>query len=108
MGASRLDIHQQKHLEIAEIAKVFAHPARVAIIEYISKSDACICTDISEHIGLSQPTTSQHLKVIRDAGLLQGEFQGKSVCYCLNAEKMEGIKSLFNSFFNQTKIDCCS
>lgn len=107
MGASKVDIYSNEINEIAVIAKVFSHPARVAILQYISKQDACICNDIVDEIGLAQATISQHLKVINDAGLLNGTFEGKSLCYCLNIERFQELQTLFNSFFNQTKSNCC-
>ncbi len=107
MGASKLDIHDSKVTEIATIAKVFAHPARVAILQYISRQDSCICNDIVDEIGLAQATISQHLKVINDAGLLDGNFQGKSLCYCLNIERFQEFQELLNSFFNTTTSNCC-
>ena len=107
MGASRLDIYTDEVNEIAVMAKVLAHPARVAILKYISNQDACICSDIVDEIGLAQATISQHLKVINDAGLLDGNFQGKSVCYCINVERFQKFQSIFNSFFNKTKSNCC-
>ena len=64
MGASKLDIYSNDINEIATAAKVLAHPARVAILQYISKQESCICSDLVDEIGLAQPTISQHLKVI--------------------------------------------
>ena len=107
MGASKLDIYSNDINQIANAAKVFAHPARVAILQYISKQDSCICSDLVDEIGLAQPTISQHLKVINNAGLLKGNFEGKSLCYCINLENFQELQTLFNSFFNQTKINCC-
>ena len=107
MGATKLDLYTENINTIAKIAKVFAHPARVAILQYISKQDSCICNDIVDEIGLSQPTISQHLKVINDAGLLKGNFEGKSLCYCLNTDTFERFQALLNKFFNQTKSNCC-
>ena len=107
MGVTKLDIHDPKVTEIAKIAKVFAHPARVAILQYISSQNACICNDIVDEIGLAQATISQHLKVINDAGLLDGNFHGKSICYCLNVERFQMFQELLNSFFNTTTSNCC-
>ncbi|AXT21044.1 ArsR family transcriptional regulator [Flavobacteriaceae bacterium AU392] len=107
MGASKLDIYNAEINDLAIIAKVFSHPARVAILQYISKQESCICNDIVDEIGLSQPTISQHLKVINDAGLLKGDFKGKSICYCLNIERFQEFQELFNLFFNKTKSNCC-
>ena len=107
MGASKVDIYSNEINEIATIAKVFSHPARVAILQYISTQEACICNDIVDEIGLARATISQHLKVINDAGLLKGTFEGKSLCYCLNVDRFQELQSLFNSFFNKTKSNCC-
>jgi DNA-binding transcriptional ArsR family regulator len=107
MGASKVDIYSNEINEIASVAKVFSHPARVAILQYISTQEACICNDIVDEIGLAQATISQHLKVINDAGLLKGTFEGKSLCYCLNIDRFQELQTLFNTFFNQTKSNCC-
>ena len=107
MGASKIDIYSKEINDIAAIAKVFAHPARVAILQYISRQDACICNDLVDEIGLAQPTISQHLKVINDAGLLKGSYEGKSICYCLDIDKFQEFQSQFNTYFNQTKMNCC-
>jgi DNA-binding transcriptional ArsR family regulator len=107
MGATKLEIHNQFATEIAKIAKVFAHPARVAILQYISQQNSCICNDLVDEIGLAQATISQHLKVINDAGLLKGNYQGKSMCYCLNVERFQELQGMFNSFFNTTASNCC-
>ena len=107
MGASKTDIHSKRHLEIAELAKVMAHPARVAILEYIASQKDCICNDLVDEIGLSQPTISQHLKVIRSAGLLKGNFEGKRLCYCLDAERFLELQLHLNTFFINTSAKCC-
>ena len=107
MGITKSEIHTKAHNEIAEIAKVLSHPARVAILEYIAKQENCICGDIVDEIGLSQPTISQHLQVIRNAGLLSGTFEGKKLCYCLNAERFKEIQKTINQFFNHTSAHCC-
>lgn len=107
MGASNLNLHSSQQIEIAALAKVLSHPARVAILQYISKQESCICGDIVEEIGLSQPTISQHLQVIRQAGLLKGTFEGKSICYCLDIERFKELQHLFNQFFNTTTANCC-
>ncbi len=107
MGASKLDIYSEAINNMAAMAKVFAHPARLSILQYISRQESCICNDIVDAIGLSQPTISQHLKVINDAGLLKGSFEGKSICYCLNVERFQEFQTQLNSFFNKTKSNCC-
>lgn len=108
MGASKTEIHSSRQLQIAEFAKVLSHPARVAIMEHIASQQDCICSDLVDEIGLSQPTISQHLQVIRNAGLLKGTFEGKRLCYCLNTERLQEIQSLFNHFFNTNAAPCCT
>ncbi|MEZ4777922.1 MAG: metalloregulator ArsR/SmtB family transcription factor [Flavobacteriaceae bacterium] len=107
MGASKVEIHTDAHILISEIAKVLSHPARVAILEYIAKQENCICGDIVDEIGLSQPTISQHLQVIRNAGLLKGSFEGKRLCYCLDVARFKEFQQVLNQFFNQTSAQCC-
>ena len=107
MGVSNLSIHTQPHIEIAAVAKVLAHPARVSILEYIAKQQSCICGDIVDEIGLSQPTISQHLQVIRQAGLIKGSFEGKSICYCLDVERFREFQDLLNTYFTNTAAKCC-
>ncbi|MDO1501949.1 metalloregulator ArsR/SmtB family transcription factor [Winogradskyella maritima] len=107
MGASKLNMYSNYHNDVASIAKVFAHPARVAIIAYISKQESCICNDIVEEIGLSQATVSQHLEVINKAGLIRGTFKGTRKCYCINVDRLQDLKELMNSFFYTTAKNCC-
>lgn len=107
MGASKNNIHSNYCIEVAEIAKVFSHPARVAILLYISKQDTCICNDIVSEIGLSQATVSQHLEVINKAGIIRGTFKGNSKCYDINIERFKDLQVLLNSFFATTKANCC-
>lgn len=107
MGASKLHIYTDEIIDIAEISKVFGHPARVAILSYISKQKDCINSDLVDEIGLSQPTISQHLQVIKKSGLLKGTYKGTNICYCLNVERFEQYQQLLNQFFNATKFNCC-
>lgn len=107
MGVTKRFIHSDYVNEIAHVAKVFSHPARVAILKYISEQESCICNDLVDEIGLSQATISQHLTVIADAGLLEGTFKGKAKCYCINLETFENFRVLLNSFFVTAKSKCC-
>lgn len=107
MGATKTSLHTTDQIEIAEIAKVLAHPARVAILQYIARQENCICNDIVDEVGLSQPTISQHLQVIRKAGLLKGNFKGRNFCYCLDVARFQEFQKIFTSFFNTTTASCC-
>lgn len=107
MGATKTHIFSLSQNEMAKVAKVLAHPARIAILEYISKQQGCICTDLVDEIGLAQPTISQHLNEIKKLGLLKGTFEGKNLCYCINQEKWEEMQQLFASFFLNINQNCC-
>lgn len=107
MGATKLSIHTPNQIALAEFAKVLAHPARVAILDYISKNQECICEDITSEIGLSQSTISQHLQVIKKAGLLKGTFEGKRFCYCINTDRFLEFQQLMNHYFDTTSARCC-
>ncbi|MBT8288869.1 MAG: winged helix-turn-helix transcriptional regulator [Flavobacteriaceae bacterium] len=107
MGASKVEIYSDQTNRIAAIAKVFAHPARVAILQHIASQNACICNDLVDEIGLAQPTISQHLKVINEAGLLNGSFEGKRLCYCLNTDRFEEFQNELITYFKTTTQSCC-
>jgi len=107
MGLTKTQFFDAEQNTLASIFKVLGHPGRIAILQYISKQQACICNDIVEEIGLAQPTVSQHLKELKSIDLIEGEIEGKKVCYCINLSKWKEIQTLLNSFFNETKINCC-
>ena len=92
---------------IADLAKIFSHPARVAIIDYIGDCNGCLCQDIAAKIKLSQPTTSQHLQIIKKAGILNSYIKGKAQYYTIDLAMWEQAQALFNGFFNVTKAKCC-
>ncbi len=107
MGITKTQIFDKKQNELANIFKVLANPARIAILQYISSQRACICNDIVAEIGLAQPTISQHLKELRSIDLIEGEISGKKICYCINLKKWKEIQDQLNFFFDKTKFNCC-
>ncbi|MFD2588787.1 ArsR/SmtB family transcription factor [Croceitalea marina] len=107
MGITKTQIFNQNQNQMATIFKVLANPARIAILQYISKQESCICNDIVDEIGLAQPTISQHLKELKSIDLIKGEIEGKKVCYCINLATWSKIQSTLNTFFNTTKSNCC-
>jgi len=110
MGATKTDFYTNTQNEVAIMAKALGHPARIAIIEFILKADACICGDIVNELPLSQPTVSQHLKELKNAGLIKGNVEGNAICYCVDKKNFEKIKSFFEHIITKTenkKIDCC-
>jgi ArsR family transcriptional regulator len=110
MGATKTDSFTDKQNELAILAKALGHPARIAIIEYLLKVDACICGDIVNELPLAQPTVSQHLKELKNAGIIKGNFEGNSICYCINEPGFELIKGFFKDItihLDKRKNDCC-
>jgi ArsR family transcriptional regulator len=96
---------------VAEIGKAISHPARVNILKILAEQPDCICGDIVNLIPLAQSTVSQHLKRLKDAGLIKGEIDGPKICYCIDYEKIEKFKSDINSIFvkldNSKEVLCC-
>ncbi|MEE1963422.1 metalloregulator ArsR/SmtB family transcription factor [Allomuricauda taeanensis] len=109
MGTSKTEIFTAQQNEIALLAKVLGHPARVAILEHLFKMDSCVCGDLVQEIGLAQPTISQHLKELKLLGLIKGNVEGTSVCYCIDVENWSKMKETMHGFLNQDlpKTDCC-
>jgi DNA-binding transcriptional ArsR family regulator len=108
MGASKTDHFTEQQNRIATIAKALGHPARIAIIEYLLKVNACICSDIVDELPLAQPTVSQHLKELKNAGLIKGNIEGNSVCYCINEKTFDVLKKYFSKIgYAVTNQKCC-
>ena len=110
MGLTKTEIFTEAQNQIASIAKVLGHPARVAILQHLFKSNSCICGDLVEEIGLAQPTISQHLKELKNIGLIKGSIDGTSVCYCIDKDNWTTMKTVINEFLNQdsnTNTHCC-
>ncbi|SDL32901.1 transcriptional regulator, ArsR family [Salinimicrobium catena] len=111
MGITKKDLFTSQQNELASLAKAFAHPARIAIIDYLLKSETCINGDLVQELGLAQATISQHLRELRDAGILKGSIEGSSICYCLDPTRWKEVESQFNNLFSRlsepAKGDCC-
>lgn len=90
--------------ELAAIARVLSHPARIAILKYLASCRTCISGDISSEIPLSRTTVSQHLQELKQAGMIKGEISGVKVNYCLDTEKLDHIQKIFRSMFSEI---CC-
>ena len=95
--------------ELAKFAKVISHPARLAILQYLAETKTCISGDISEQLPLSRTTVSQHLKELKDLGLIHGEIDGLKINYCLCGSNIDEKLQQFDTFFNQLKEAgiCC-
>lgn len=110
MGLTKNEIFNDQQNQIALFAKVFGHPARVAILQHLFKINACVCGDLVNEIGLAQPTISQHLKELKQLGLVKGNVEGTSVCYCIDEENWNKMKTVMSKFLNQDlthKQECC-
>jgi ArsR family transcriptional regulator len=101
MGVTRKEIFSEQQNEIAAFAKALAHPARVAILQHLFKLDTCMCGDLVIEIGLAQPTISQHLKELKQLGLIQGTVEGTSVCYCIHRENWNKMKKSLDGLLDQ-------
>lgn len=106
MGLSKTESFDSRENRIADLAKALAHPARVAILEYLASQDACMCGDIVDHLPLSQSTVSQHLAELKRAGLVKGEIEGPRVCYCIDKKAWEEARQLLSQFLTDVK-KCC-
>ena len=106
MGITKSQIFTQEQNNLAQIAKVLGHPARIAILEHIMKSNACICNDLVDEIGLAQATISQHLKELKSIGVISGTIEGKSICYCIDKKRWNEIQLLIGNFF-KSAANCC-
>ena len=110
MGLTKSEIFSEEQNKIAALAKVLGHPARISILQHLFESNACICGDLVDKIGLAQPTISQHLKELKSVGLIKGNVEGTSVCYCIDKENWTSMKGLLISFLDQDinlKSVCC-
>ncbi|MGV8994565.1 MAG: ArsR/SmtB family transcription factor [Flavobacterium sp.] len=91
MGVSKTEHFTKQQNDLAKLAKALAHPARVAILDYLASVDTCICGDIVKEIQLAQPTVSQHLKELKNAGLIKGSIEGNSICYCIDEKALKNL-----------------
>ena len=105
MGATKTEHFSVQQNQIASIAKALGHPARIAIMEYLVKTDACICGDIVNELPLSQPTVSQHLKELKSAGLIKGSVEGTSICYCIDQTTINQLSTYILAMLESKK--CC-
>jgi len=107
MGLSKTEEFTKTQNEIASIAKALGHPARIAILQYLSEQKSCVCGDIVEELPLSQSTVSQHLKELKKAGLIKGEIEGPSVCYCIDSKAFLKAKKLLGDLLHEVHEGCC-
>ncbi|EQA47127.1 DNA-binding helix-turn-helix protein [Leptospira broomii serovar Hurstbridge str. 5399] len=109
MGISKTELFNKRQNKIASYAKALGHPARIAIIESILKRKACICGDLVDELSLAQATVSQHLKALKEVGIIKGTIEGPSICYCIDEKSWKEIREYFGFLLSQnpeTKISC--
>jgi DNA-binding transcriptional ArsR family regulator len=110
MGATKTDLYTPLQTELAMLAKALGHPARIAILQELLSKTNCQCGELVSTIGLAQPTISQHLKELKQAGLIKGSVEGARICYCIDTENWNRQKALFNVLFEQLPAindTCC-
>lgn len=109
MGLTKSEIFTDEQNQLSQLLKAMAHPARIAILQRILASNTCICGDLVEELGLAQATISQHLKELKNAGLIQGTIEGVSVCYCIDPKTWKMMESKLGAFLGSYKgeIPCC-
>ena len=105
MAFSKANEFDSKLNEIAQFAKAIAHPARIQILEYLAQKNTCMCGDIVKELPLSQSTVSQHLKALKEAGLIKGKVEAPSICYCIDNKKLKSVNKGLQKLF--TKICKC-
>lgn len=108
MGLSKTEEFTKSQNEMAALAKALAHPARIAILQFLSKRETCVCGDIVDELPLSQSTVSQHLNELKKAGLIKGEIEGPSVCYCIDANGWTKAQKVLGDLFEKIReASCC-
>jgi ArsR family transcriptional regulator len=107
MGLTKTEIFTDEQNKLALMLKAMAHPARIAILQSIIQANACICGDLVHELGLAQATISQHLRELKNAGLIKGTIEGVSVCYCISPENWKLLEKHFASFMGAYKGSMC-
>lgn len=111
MGVTRTDLFSDVQNDIAITARAFSNPARVAIIQHLLSANACINGDLVNELGLAQATISQHLRELKEVGIIQGTIEGTRISYCINPKRWEEIRNQFSELFNSYTApamgDCC-
>ena len=109
MGATKTAHFPARQNQMAIIFKALGHPARIAIMDYLIKVNTCICGDIVNELPLAQPTISQHLRELKNAGLIKGNVEGNSICYCVDEKMIARVLAYFENVSGKIfkKNNCC-
>ena len=106
MGVTQTHLFSEEQNELALMAKAIGHPARIAILQHLMKTKSCINGDLVLEIGLAQATISQHLRELKELGIIQGTIEGTKINYCIDPDKWNELKALFQNFF-ESYSSCC-
>lgn len=110
MGAIKSGAYTEVQEKLAEIAKALGHPARIGILQEIGSQQSCQCGQLAETVGLAQSTMSQHLKELKNAGIIKGSIDDSRACYCLSTENLKELITFLNQITNaenQQLDNCC-
>jgi DNA-binding transcriptional ArsR family regulator len=109
MGITKTDNFSDIQNRMAKLAKAIGHPARIAILESIIKRNSCVCGELVDKLPLSQSTVSQHLKELKEVGIIKGSIEGTSICYCIDEKVWKETHKILNKLFESYKPgkDCC-
>ena len=110
MGTTKTSFFDMETIAVSAFAKAISHPARVAIIKHLLNRQTCVCGDLVDEIGLAQATISQHLKALKEIGIIKGTVEGTSTCYCMNMERWNERKEQLQSqllSIEHCSVDCC-
>jgi DNA-binding transcriptional ArsR family regulator len=108
MGLTKTEEFTKAQNELALIAKAMGHPARIAILQFLIKIKSCYCGDIVDELPLSQSTISQHLNELKKAGLIKGNIEGPSICYCIDEKAWNKARKIIDELFESyLELNCC-
>ena len=109
MGITKTENFNPAQNKTAKLAKALGHPARIAILQSIIKKNSCICGELVDELPLSQSTVSQHLKELKEVGIIKGEIEGASICYCIDEKVWKDAQSALNKLFDSftPSKGCC-
>ena len=108
MGLTKTEGFTKTQMDLAAFSKALGHPARIAILQFLAKQKSCVCGDIVNELPLSQSTVSQHLKELKAVGLIQGNVEGPSICYCIDEKNWDKVKNALGDLFEDfDPKNCC-
>ncbi|MFA6260272.1 MAG: metalloregulator ArsR/SmtB family transcription factor [Bacteroidia bacterium] len=110
MGVTKTAHFTAKQIKLSNMAKALGHPARMAILEHLLKSPSCICNDLVNELPLAQPTISQHLKELKNAGWIKGSIEGNAICYCIDQKALHAFQNYLASLNEKLSLiqtNCC-